>query len=290
MEESMSYSCPASPSSLESMATQRPMNVVVTGGSSGIGRSLVTQFAEQGHRVLFSYLSNERGAAQLEQQYATVTARHLDQGSVESVQKFGKEVEEWLNKSQLAHLDVLINNAALGSATVRGYCGDNASSFMHDEALMRVNALGPLWVTQTLLPLRESQERSVVIFVGSVGGGSSAVFPEYHASDLMSKSAVSYLSKHLAAEHVHTEIDIFCVSPGATETEMFRQSTLNRMSNPKAFVKGMPKSELIQPEDVAANLYYLATSPASRMFHGAVIDASMGLAVRPGLQTEARVS
>jgi NAD(P)-dependent dehydrogenase (short-subunit alcohol dehydrogenase family) len=52
------------------------------------------------------------------------------------------------------------------------------------------------------------------------------------------------------------------------------------------FIDGMPKRRLIQPEEVAETVQWLAVSPAARVFHGAVLDASMGLAVRPGLQTE----
>lgn len=274
------------PSTPESFSPSRPLNVVITGGSSGIGRSTVERFSRNGHRVLYSYLNNLEGMQELQSRFASVTAVRLDQGSMESVTAFAEVVKEWLLEATVPHMDVLINNAALGSATVNFYCGKTSTPMQQDEALMRVNALGPLWVTRALLPLRSSEMRTVVIFLGSVGGGSAAVFPEYHAADLMSKAAVSYLAKHVAAEHVHSEVDVLCVAPGATDTEMFRQSTLSKIPDQKAFIAKMPKATLIEPEHVAENLYYLSTSPASRMFHGAVIDASMGLAVRPGMQTE----
>jgi NAD(P)-dependent dehydrogenase (short-subunit alcohol dehydrogenase family) len=168
-----------------------------------------------------------------------------------------------------------------------------------DDALIRVNALGPLWVTHALMPLVRggssgagSDDRGYgsIIFIGSVGGGSSAVFPEYRPADLMGKAAMTYLTKHLAAQHCRdVEVDVMCVSPGATETDMFRASTLSKMAPGDAaqFVDGMPKRRLIQPHDIARTVMWLASEPAARVFHGAVLDASMGLAVRPGLQTEA---
>jgi NAD(P)-dependent dehydrogenase (short-subunit alcohol dehydrogenase family) len=227
---------------------------------------------------------------------------------------------------------VLVNNAALGSATVRAYldacpspmtspavaagvdlvsngssskatapAGISSSSrkAAEDDALMRVNALGPLWVTEALMPLVRSGGGSdapgdrgygTVIFIGSVGGGSAAVFPEYCSADLMSKAAMTYLAKHLAAQHCRDiHVDVMCVSPGATETDMFRASTLSKMTPDDAaqFVDGMPKHCLIQPDDIARIVLWLASDPAARVFNGAVLDASMGLAVRPGLQTEA---
>lgn len=285
----------------------RQLNVVVTGGSRGCGRALVEAFAHAGHRVLFTFLHSRDLAAELEARLKGVTMARLDQGDIHSVAAFAIAVREWSGGA----VDVLVNNAALGSATVTHYV-DNARSHdavakdavaqpdivrraAEDEALMRVNALGPLWVTDALMDFvrcaADKQSRrgyATVIFIGSVGGGSSAVFPEYRPADLMSKAGMTYLSKHLAAEHVRGKVDIVCISPGATETEMFRESTLSKVANVEQFVDSMPKRRLIQPSDVAASILWLATEPAARIFHGAVLDASLGLAVRPGLQTESK--
>lgn len=161
-----------------------------------------------------------------------------------------------------------------------------------DEALVKVNALGPLWVTDALIDLiRVAADsphvgRAVVIFISSVGGGSSAVFPEYCPADLMSKAAMTYLSKHVAARYVRHPVDVMCVSPGACETEMFKKSTLSNVDDVHAFIDSMPKRRLIQPDDMASTILWLATKSPPGLFHGANLDASMGLAVRPGLQTE----
>lgn len=319
------------------------LRVIITGGSAGIGASLVRAFADAGHKVLFTYLTGYTRATKLAARYGStrVTAMRLDQGNVNSICSFATTADQWAGNDGI---DILINNAALGSGTVHNYVADehderienekdpndtsiskqpqelrmkkmngningsitpngngvvndtkstDAEMFAtaaNDEALMRVNALGPLWVTRRLEGLinraAERNGRGRVIFIGSVGGGSSSVFPQYCPADLMSKAAVAYLAKHLAAQHVHDKIDVFCVSPGATETDMFRRSTLDTMPDVAAFVDGMPKRSLIQPEEIAQAVLWFATCPHARIFHGAVVDASMGLAVRPGLQTE----
>lgn len=285
------------------------LNVVITGGSRGIGRSVVEKFAAAGHRVLFSYFSSMPEATALESEWKSVTKTRLDQGDVASVARFAHVVAEWAGTQGV---NVLVNNAALGSATVQRYVegvggarltmvdrstekkiNGSVSELLTraacDEALMRVNALGPLWVTDALMDsikVAAADGRASIIFIGSVGGGSAAVFPEYCAADLMSKAAMSYLSKHLAAQQVRDSIDICCVAPGATETEMFKSSTLAKVPDVNAFVESMPKKRLIQPKDVADVVFWLATQCPPSIFHGAVLDASMGLAVRPGLQTE----
>jgi NADP-dependent 3-hydroxy acid dehydrogenase YdfG len=69
---------------------------------------------------------------------------------------------------------------------------------------------------------------------------------------------------------------------------MFNASTLAAMSEAEQqrFVRGLPKARLIQPSEIAESVCFLTTQPEARIFHGAVIDASQGLAVRPGLLTE----
>lgn len=122
--------------------------------------------------------------------------------------------------------------------------------------------------------------------MSSVGGG-VAVFPGFRLSDGMSKAAVAFMTRQLAAEHVHTPLDVFAVCPGATDTGMFRASTLNAMSpeTRARFVNGLPKRRLIAPEEIADVIAFLL-GPHARVLHGAVIDASMGLGSRPGLMTE----
>ena len=172
---------------------------------------------------------------------------HLDQGDFSSVCEFGEIVKQWSGEHGV---DVLVNNAAIGSGTVHDYVREEKSEedvklenaeqkALRDLAFMRVNALGPLWVTEAILPLMQRAEpkaeevavasaaettstpagaffseplfettagigavgsaaagsgydadRRVVLFIGSVGGGSLVAFPEFDAPDLMSKAAV----------------------------------------------------------------------------------------------------
>ena len=79
------------------------------------------------------------------------------------------------------------------------------------------------------------------------------------------------------------------VCPGATNTPIFSASTLSKMTNKeqKYFFKRLPKGHLIEVAEIAGVVHFLASS-VSTVLHGAVIDASMGLGVRPGLMSEYR--
>ena len=103
----------------------------------------------------------------------------------------------------------------------------------------------------------------------------------------MSKAAVAFLTKQLAAQLTHSSIDVFAICPGATNTAMFQASTLNNMDarDQESFVQSLPKHRLIEPAEIASIMVFLASSYSTPL-HGAVIDASMGLGVRPGILTE----
>ena len=177
------------------------MYVIITGGSTGIGEGMVRQFLEDSttetHTVCFTYHRHRAAAHTV---WRTLHGRHchpscvlhsltatdvdvpttvttgrgcrlplplqLDQGDPGSIARFTTHIKHWLERDGRSRLDCLINNAALGSATVRDYLSakvgvdactgvlmEGASMRMREqEALMRVNALGPLWVTESLLP------------------------------------------------------------------------------------------------------------------------------------------
>lgn len=183
-------------------------------------------------------------------------------------------------------VDVLVNNAAVGTASVRDFEADQTGQ---DAAMLQINAAGTLAMCRAFLaaPGTGGAGRRIVN-LSSVGGG-IATFPGFSLADGMSKAAVAHLTRQLAAEMVQGQVAVFALCPGATDTEMFRRSTLEPMTpeTRAAFVAGLPRGRLIAPEEIAAVVAFLA-GPASEILHGAVIDASMGLGVRPGVLTERR--
>ena len=279
--------------------------VLVTGGTQGVGLETAKLLLEQGYEVHITY---RRSAGKAEELMAAnpgrLFAHKLDQGKIEEIENADFLVEnEWYG---------VIFNAALGSGTVKEYAdqGDPLKA-ANDVALMTVNALGPLWIYKKMEPVLQAKtEKTKLIFISSVGGGIAhegegvqkvfvaifissvgggiACFPKFTLSDGMSKCAVAYLAKQLAAENTHTLIDVFCISPGAIETPMFYSSTLKNMSpeERKAFDAAQAKKRLIQPSEIAFWLGELLRDE-STLFHGANIDATMGLGTRPGIQTEA---
>jgi NAD(P)-dependent dehydrogenase (short-subunit alcohol dehydrogenase family) len=243
--------------------------VLITGGSSGIGKAMVNAFSEAGDEVWFTYFGNELASLNFD---PSATAFALDLRDINSI------------KNLVAALpgtpDVIIHNAGVGSATVSKVADSDRDK---EAALLEINARGTLWLNQELLPLLRERNSGKIIFLSSVGGGITQV-PGFNYADGMSKAAVAFLGKILAADLAQTGIDVFTICPGATDTPMFAASTLDGLSEStqRALVAALPKGRLIDPTEIAQLAYFLTTD-AARALHGAVLDASMGLGVNPGL-------
>lgn len=234
---------------------------------------MVNLFAEKGFRVLFTYNSRKEAAQKIVDRLAPhdVQTFHFTQGNLDSHEALLAQLPD--------RIDVLINNAAVGSATVKRLSDDK---YEQDRKMFEINALGVLWLTEAIIP-RMIEQGGKIINISSVGGGIFH-FPGFSLADGMSKAALTLMTKQLAAEHAHTNIDIFAVCPGATDTDMFQSSTLNHLTDEqrKEFVSYLPKKRLIDPDEIALICEFL-TQAQSTVMHGAVIDASLGLGGSPGM-------
>jgi len=245
--------------------------VLITGGSSGIGAAMVRKFRSEGFTVWYTYLSGVENESSYSTE-ADTRAFPLDLGDRASI--------ESLVKTLPSVPEIVIHNAGVGSATVR-----RVSDLAHqqDEALIKINAIGTLWLNDLLLPHFKERDFGTIIFLSSVGGGITQV-PGFRYADGMSKAAIAFLGRILAADLAQSGINVFTICPGATSTPMFEASTLTGLdpSSREKLIAALPKGRMIEAEEIAALAHFLTTD-AAKPLHGAVLDASMGLGVNPGL-------
>lgn len=254
---------------------------IVTGGSQGIGAAAAFALGEAGASVALTYNRSESRAMEVVEKIQKIGSKAialpLDLPDRASIDRMVSGTME-----QFGRIDILVNNAAVGSASVVHY----ADPEKLDKAMVEINTLGVLLCAQAVIPIMVEQNYGKIINVSSVGGGVT-VFPKFKASDGMSKCAVAFLSRQIVADYPHHRIDAFSICPGAVNTRMFRESTLDHLSpeEREAFISSLPMARLIEPEEIAALILFLC-SPAAVVCRGAVIDASLGLGVRPGLISE----
>jgi NAD(P)-dependent dehydrogenase (short-subunit alcohol dehydrogenase family) len=267
-------------------------HVLITGGSSGIGAALVRRFLRErdGWTVSFTYNHGHERARALvaemtaeEEEAPSVSALELDLQSLESVRALPAALPR--------PVDVLINNAGVGTKTVEHL---EADAHLQDAVMMQVNAVGTLWLTRLLMPAmleraRQADRPGAIVILSSVGGGVTQ-FPNFRLSDGMSKAALAHLGRQLGAELAHKPLDVYTVCPGAVDTPMFRQSTVDPLDDTgrEALLRTLPDGRMIEPEEMAELIYWLCTTPAARTLRGSVLDASLGLGVHPGALTGRR--
>jgi NAD(P)-dependent dehydrogenase (short-subunit alcohol dehydrogenase family) len=254
---------------------------LVTGGSQGIGAATAITLGRAGADVSLTYNRSESKALEvlneIEKTGSRGIALSLDMRDEASIRSMVSQTMK-----ELGRIDIFVNNAAVGSASVAHYAGQAEQ----DRAMVEINTLGALFCVQAVLPVMVEQDYGKIINISSVGGGVS-VFPKFKMSDGMSKAGVAFLSKQIVADYPHHRIDAFTVCPGAVDTRMFRESTLDHLTPEarKVFIAMLPRGRLIEPQEIADLVLFLCT-PHATICRGAVIDASLGLGVRPGLISE----
>lgn len=188
--------------------------ILVTGANRGIGLELVRQFLERGDRVIAT--ARRPGAAIELNRLAFAHPGHLailplDLGKPHSIDELAREVPMVAES-----LDVLVNNAGrLPSGERFG-----AVDAKHLEEAFRVNAMGPVLVTQALAPLLAQAGSAKVMNVSSVLGSISERDTFYTPSYSISKAALNMGTRLLAHALADQGVTVFAVHPGWVRTDM----------------------------------------------------------------------
>lgn len=188
----------------------RDQVVVVTGASSGIGRSTALTFARGGAAVVLV----ARRAALLEQLASEVRlagGRALvaptDMTDRQAVRAMvGRVRRTW------RRIDILINNAGI---LIPGPVADIKSDDL--EAMLRVNLFGALFMTQAVLPVMRRQRTGTIINVASLAGRRGVTALGGYCA---SKFALIGLTEALRTEPEAKNLHIGLVLPGVVNTPM----------------------------------------------------------------------
>ncbi len=175
-------------------------NILITGGSRGIGRACVEYFAAQGDRVFFTYKSNEAAAKEVSEKTGAVAIKSGDiQMLAEEVHKYGR-------------LNVLINNAGIAQQKVFQDITDNDW-----DNMFGTNIRDMFLVTRAFYDDFVHNKSGKIVNVSSMWGISGASCEVHYSA---SKAAVIGFTKALAKEAGPSGINVNCVAPGVIDTDM----------------------------------------------------------------------
>ena len=209
-------------------------NVLVTGGSAGIGAALAEGFAARGATVGICARRTDRLEAVLARCRAHAPASRawtVDLSDLDALEGFASRAAD-----EMGGIDVLVNNAGIPKRRPVQVL----TPAIVDE-LMRINYLSPVHLTLALLPgLIERGGR--IVFVSSVAARLS---PPAEASYAATKAAISAWAECMKVDLRDTDVEIHVVYPGVIDTELFHLPGNDPL--PKTGVEMLPVDAMVEP-------------------------------------------
>jgi 3-oxoacyl-[acyl-carrier protein] reductase len=234
----------------------REKRVLISGGSSGIGKATAQRFLEEGARVFLCGLGPDEVDAAIAElkQFGPVSGISADVGREEDVARLVDSARE-----ALGGIDVLINNAGIGWR----------EPFLeitptHWDRIIAVNLRGMFLVAQAVARVLVDQGGGgAIVNMSSTNGlGGEADYAHYNAS----KGGVLLLTKTMAVELAQYRIRVNALCPGFIETPL--NATISEDLGGRDFIDGYARDNIPlgrpgRSSEVAAAYAFLASDDAS---------------------------
>lgn len=236
-------------------------NIVITGGSRGIGAEMVKKFSSEGMNVAFIYKNRHIEAKELSEKTGSFAiCADLSKGA-ECISAI-KNAEE-----HLGGIDVLINNA--GISAFKLFTDISEEDW---QEMLAVNLSSAFYCSRECAAQMIRNKCGRIINISSMWGITGASCEVHYSA---AKAGLIGMTKALAKELGPSGITVNCICPGVIETEMnskLSKDDLNDLANET------PLCRLGKPEEVAELAFYLASDKAS-FITGQIISADGGFAV-----------
>lgn len=221
------------------------MNILITGGTSGLGKSVVEMLSQnKENSIWFTYASNKQVASELEKQYDNVLGLEVNFCDMESVERLCVKLME-------IDLDVLINNTYVGSPQTAHFQKIEVEEFLNS---FRYNLIPTIKITQTAIEIFKKKKFGKIINVltESLIGLPPIGYGIYSAN----KAYLQQLSKVWNKEYSKFNISSNCVLPAYMQTDFAKvdERVLEQMTI------AHPLKKLLTTEEVAETILYLVNS------------------------------
>ena len=233
------------------------MNIVITGGSKGLGKAIANEFAadKQGHHIFLCARTKEELEKTGEELKTNFPAAHVHTKTCNVADK--KELNEFVNwiMSLTGRVDILVNNAGIylpGSAY-----GENDGAL---ESLMEINVYSAYHLTRLLLPKMIEVKSGHIFNICSIA--SLNAYPNGGAYGI-SKFALYGFSKNLREEMKPHGIKVTHVLPGAAYTDSWSRS-------------GIDPKRIMEAADIAKMIYVAAQLSPQACVEDIIIRPQLG--------------
>ncbi len=227
------------------------MVVLITGATSGIGKSAAIEFSKHGYDIIITGRRQER---------LTELKLHLAKNYYVNVKDLCFDVrDEQQVKTALdslsehyQNIDVLINNAGLAA----GLSSIQNGNTNHWNQMIDTNVKGLLYVSKYVSELMIKHKKGHIINIGSIAGKEVYANGNVYCA---TKHAVDALSKAMRIDLLTHGIKVSAINPGMVETEF----SIVRFDGDEERAKKVYENMIpLKPEDIAETIYWVASRPA----------------------------
>ena len=233
-------------------------NVIITGGSSGIGSTITTRLLSEGANVIIWDILSPKEKKDEENKFFV----EVDITNWEKIKEALK-----ISKKIIKKLDVLICCA--------GITGPNKKTWEYSKQewdhVFDVNVNGTFLCNKACIPLLIENGYGRIVNIASIAGKEGNPNASAYSS---SKAAVIGLTKSLGKELSEHHITVNCVTPAAVKTEIFEQMTREHINY---MLSKIPMGRFGTTDEVSSLVCWLASSECS-FSTGSVFDISGGRA------------
>ncbi len=246
------------------------MNVFITGGSRGIGRSIVLKFVKEGYGCAFTFAGNEKAAEETIEQAKRIN-KQVKIKKYKMDVKNGDEIDTVVEQAidDFDTIEVLVNNA--------GVVRNNAAALMGNEEwdeVIATNLSGPFYVIRSFLMHFISNRFGRIISISSLAQNGASGQVNYAAA----KAGLTGLTNTLAREYGAKNITSNIVTVGFVETDMTKDHLAEQLK--EIWMKYCPMKRTTKAEEIAGTVYFLTTEEAG-FINGENISVAGGLSYVP---------
>lgn len=246
------------------MHSFKDQNIIVTGGTRGIGRGLTKSFLEAGATVVATYVSNDQSAMQFKEEMSQfgdkLVLKKFNVANFQECQNFWSDME-----ATFQNIHVLINNSGIRK--------DNIIASMSEsdwDNVLDINLKGTYNMTHFAILNFMKNRYGRIINMSSIGG---ALGLPGQANYAASKAGQIAFSKSVSKEVAKRNITINNIAPGFIETELLEGLSPEQV---KEYKQQVPMKRFGTTEEVAHAVLFLA-SPQASYITGATLEVSGGL-------------
>ena len=219
--------------------------VIVTGGSRGIGASIVKELAKCGYNVVLNYKKSEEAAKniqkELRKQDLSIEIFKADVSKRAEVKELVK-----FTLDKFKNVDILINNAGIDQIKLFTDITDDDWNTM-----MQVNVNSVFYCTQEVLENMIHNKKGCIINISSIWGSIGASCEVHYST---SKAAIEGMTKALAKELGPSNIRVNSIAPGIVNTDMNKQLAKEELEELK---KEIPLGRIAEPDEIVKSVKWL---------------------------------